>query len=1072
VQLARARRPELVHNRWRGRTPLRRWAKRGLLWSFAGALLVTGLVALYSFATGEQHEPLTTLDEQCREGSGYSCNVFTNLLFTAAPLSLGFAVFLLWRYRRIPRPYVHKAREDPVALVDTAGSIVGDIIGRDDLCDVIQTELRDEHVRRPHVLVGGLGIGKTAVLVQLMRLLARRGAVPVAVRLRDVRGEIDFLELARQRFLEVVGRNLRSTAEGDRVWKQLVKDDRVVVLADGLEEAFADEDAGLARHHRVRVAVHHARERRFPLVIASRPHEALRALDAALVHVEPLSEEAALEYIESSDPDPAEPTIEEVVELAEVTDTPFYLQIARELHDHDQLEGNVDIGADRVTLRAQLVELWIEALVTKKLHRTQRVPLDEAGRRAAIAHLSALALVGLRDDTQQVLFAGWDGAHGGDAGGDPRRRHHAELTKVLHDELERRIKEIYVDQDQGTPADERSAPIVDVQAAASKGLRLGLVEPLTNGVRFPHSIMQAYLGARALQSLMDHDSGRGGPKLWEEYFKYGLGEGDVAEGGRELLLAIVLYSRMEPQDPGASDRWLTSLENLRTTLLTRLERKSVQDEAKRLDILSAVIELDTELRVRNREVDDVYLADASSGKAAERASTWAKIRTDDDSTRDAKARLIARLGEAARRLSGVRALGSSGESVYRCLYEICLQEGSYPLRLAAAQEIGSGGDAAWQALRARFEEEDVYLLQWREKVDTEVDEKAEEIQRSCAVKAWLLPMLIDSVSDRVRRDVDKILRQWIRCVEPETPSDPPSMPLSIEAALAQGFKHAANRRPHHAHESSESRAILQGHANYMIFRARFWYTRLTLLHALSLWELGRLVYPDRFEDESAERPHDARSLVARWLRRPHTGEEQHPFVLEAAELAVHALDSRQPARWLWIDESGVVTKVGSRPKRQEAEGRRSLWIARSAGWIALEPRARQLVADVLILLNLAERGDTARLREERLAKSNTDRLPLCLTEERCPHLKPSQTVGKADIPYPGQDCKAHCPVLLCPYPPRGQQPYRVELSEAFCRRQQVRQSVRTRIQPRHWQQGSRAEERRFWSEMEERARKG
>ena len=45
-------------------------------------------------------------------------------------------------------------------------------------------DLHDRGVR-PHVLVGGVGTGKTAVLVRLTELLAEKRAIPVPVKLRD-----------------------------------------------------------------------------------------------------------------------------------------------------------------------------------------------------------------------------------------------------------------------------------------------------------------------------------------------------------------------------------------------------------------------------------------------------------------------------------------------------------------------------------------------------------------------------------------------------------------------------------------------------------------------------------------------------------------------------------------------------------------------------------------------------------------------------------------------------------------------------------------------------------------------
>jgi len=79
-------------------------------------------------------------------------------------------------------------------------------------------------------------------------------------------------------------------------------------------------------------------------------------------------------------------------------------------------------------------------------------------------------------------------------------------------------------------------------------------------------------------------------------------------------------------------------------------------------------------------------------------------------------------------------------------------------------------------------------------------------------------------------------------------------------------------------------------------------------------------------------------------------------VVEAIRLAVLALETGQPERFIWIDESGVAARIGSRPANPGAPRKHNLWIPPSTGWTALQPRAQQLVADVLLLLNLAERG--------------------------------------------------------------------------------------------------------------------
>ena len=152
-----------------------------------------------------------------------------------------------------------------------------------------------------------------------------------------------------------------------------------------------------------------------------------------------------------------------------------------------------------------------------------------------------------------------------------------------------------------------------------------------------------------------------------------------------------------------------------------------------------------------------------------------------------------------------------------------------------------------------------------------------------------------------------------------------------------------------------------------------------------------------------------------------------------------------------------------------AQRQHRLWIPPSAGWTALNGRAQQLVADVLLLLNLADRGDQPSDSERRLKRSNRPDLPPCITRYR-PSFDPGLTVGTAASSAPGTSCVDGCAFELCPYPPKGVQP-RVEMSEAFCRRQQTlltRNSLSRRRAP--WQEMRRAQLMQFWEEMADRAR--
>ena len=137
------------------------------------------------------------------------------MLISIVPVVVAVLSLLLWRLARVRGLYRKRAREDPELLADT--TTAGPVVGRNGLCDELQKNLQDRDRRRAQLVIGGVGVGKTAVLVRLTRLLAIRGAVPVPVRLRDAQKELDFMELARDRFLGVVEHRLLSEAEGDNL---------------------------------------------------------------------------------------------------------------------------------------------------------------------------------------------------------------------------------------------------------------------------------------------------------------------------------------------------------------------------------------------------------------------------------------------------------------------------------------------------------------------------------------------------------------------------------------------------------------------------------------------------------------------------------------------------------------------------------------------------------------------------------------------------------------------------------------------------------------------------------------
>jgi len=276
--------------------------------------------------------------------------------------------------------------------------------------------------------------------------------------LRDARERLNFRELAYERFLSMTEERLLSTGEAEKVWRQLCKDDQIVVIADGLE-ALAEGSADQDRDNLIRVAIHRARELRLPLIIASRPHDPLGGADATIMELDPLSEEAALEYILEGKSSDDLRRLNRIVETAGLFELPLYLQITRQLYLNERLDhlgagraaSKLDTRSlDRSELRLRLLDTWIEALFEG--HLMAAVPLDRSEREAAVGWLSALACIGLKADTIDVKYDDYFVQDKGD------ETSYATDQKPKYQEIDKEIQSI---------VDEKLSRVLDVQLAAS-----------------------------------------------------------------------------------------------------------------------------------------------------------------------------------------------------------------------------------------------------------------------------------------------------------------------------------------------------------------------------------------------------------------------------------------------------------------------------------------------------------------------------------------------------------------------------------------------------------------------------
>jgi NACHT domain len=1095
--------------RWRARPPM-----RVLAWSTGTLAVIFILWLLRSAFVLTRGKPLPfpfDPDGRC-ESIGVSCAALSGFVTPFLSLALASVAFLLWRLRSVQRPYTANARKRPGELVPGAEAVAGSIIGRDELCHVLMENLRDQGTCRPRVIVGGVGTGKTAVLVRLTQLLARSGAIPVPIGLRDAQRRLDFADLARERFIDEVDSHLLSGAEGEKIWRRLLRDGRVVVLADGLEEALAHNDLAHERDNLIRLAIRHAHLQRVPLVVASRPHAPLRDTDAAVCELEPLSEDAALTYVEGGESAEDERRLDWIVETADVTEAPLYLRITRELYRAGRLrhvapgqDSVLDTRSnDRCTLRLALLRTWEHALVQGYLR--PEIPLNPAERQACVEILSGLACGGLGRDRPDVAFD------------DPQDE---EIAKEVRSRL---------DAVEAEPEGKLRRPDIDVRVAAAWGRQLGLVEPEGKGVRFRDGLMQAYLGSRLMEAMLrDHERrcaraalgfvGGGEepcPPGGEEPCAPGCDEscphggrapcprGDLAllRPGPGMLFALVLYSRRAsassttrtaPTPPDQIPPALTQTRHISTLLLEAAAEHSGNTA---LDIYAAAL-----------EIDCVSAAPQQATIAAEIRSRWRQMRAGDPRVLlQGKLRLVLRFGEALRTLDARRAKGEcAARSAYPQLYATSCMEASYSIRLAAAHEVGAGGSAAYAELEQLLEPPCAGCGGRRARRQAGKDatvrhdthplgehQAEDDTHRARLLSAWLAPLFVGSVGSIAAAGAPgqtarphtlaawarDDLAQWLAHAGLDEHQD---LTLAEEIALAQGFKYAANRRGGHKHSRPEDRAYLAEQALQLLRGARYWFSQLTLVQALCLWSL-----PDGNERPplaGGRRGAKPMATVEHWLEiagsrrrgdRPAgisvAPAPVHPFVAQAADLAVLALETGQPERYCWIDESRVVCQVGSQARRPPGERKHQLWIPLSAGWSALSPRAQQLVADVLLLLNLAERGDRPAVIEHRLERANRPDLPPCLTRDRAP-LSPGAAAGLAGTAEPGTGCTDGCPFGLCPYPPQGSQPLRAELSEQFCRWQHALLSgppIQRRTAP--WQGISAARMRRFWTDMAERSR--
>ncbi|PGH44500.1 hypothetical protein COO58_08715 [Micromonospora sp. WMMA1996] len=973
------------------------------------------------------------------------CQKLTEGLGKLLPVPIGLSLFYLFTRFRVYPAYQRIARRTPEELISTSNDLLGDVVGRDELCEVLIERIRDPDVRCPIVLVGGVGAGKSAVLVKLAHELARRGIVPIALRARDldVTTDVDFEKEARQRFIDRIDPNLYSGGQGDRLWRQLRWSNKVAVLADGLEElGETGGHGGEGQHDSVlRDAFTRAAENRLPLVATARPYDPLRSMPAVVVGLEPLSEGHALTFgLGSDDQVAGSALVATLIADADATESPLYLKVIRDLHRFRRLPHGLDSTpgpgeasrpVDRSAVRLRLLHAWRSAV--EDGYVCEDFAHDRTERQHVLDVVSALACVGLLRNSLSVSYddlGGWASA--------------SHLHHVLFRELRDRVGD-------RLDVTERADLVTTVTTAAEFSL-IGL-EP--QGLRFQHGVVQAFL---AEQFLTASDVRT---RLLDESFR--------GQPSKELLIALTLLSR----DPGGWKHRDPPARGVRRLgrrlglpdggpvgglvhrLMTQADREP--NSCWRLEMYGAALEIDVAASPPDH--------DRITRHIEARWRTFEEGDLGDRPLDEAKLSLVRRWGDAARLVAEQRR--REGGSIcsppppYDVLFRLARAEGSYRVRLAAAREIGLGGQPAARALRA---------LDGLGPLSLDVT-ASEVLARDQQLRGWLAPLLHLSVQRDVEAPEDltaetgRYLREWLDELAAHRAGR--RLRLAGEIALAQGFRLAANVRRLPLGRPNTDRSFLVEKAEEALTHSRFWYSQLVLVQALTLLSL-----PLDPREPLPARGHgaDPVGLVQHWLRIAGSGVPErkrcdaHPFLLAVGRLCVSALVTREPERFCWIDEGETASRVGSCSPSPEVRRLQRLWIPDSMGWSVLTPTAERLLADVMLLLNLADRGGSPGARDSRLRRADRCDLPPCLTSDRDP-LDPNRSVHSAEPCAPGGTCLDDCAFRLCPLPAKGE-PLRYRMDQNFCARQADLASRWYALRARTPWQGVRTSGlQRFWRQM-------
>jgi hypothetical protein len=397
-------------------------------------------------------------------GHRVGCGLVTGFISTSLILLAGYIVLFSWTLRRARQSYLDTARRSPERFFVVPPRLRAKAVGREELTRSVARETAFSRTGVPVVVVGEAGAGKTTFLLELIRLLSQLGSVPVLAPLRGASPPVDLRELAQKEFLRRIDPFVRSRTDAERVWRRLLAEGSVVVLADGLDEV-APSSTRQERDYVIRSALATARNDRLSVVITSRPEAVPAGAAISQFELSDIEEDEALSYLRASvhlRSNDGEERLREIVSVGRVTRIPFYLNVISSLYRAERLDRVS--GSSRDAVLVSLLDEWTELVEDDSF--LEDVELEQDRRRAIVEELEAVAYAMTLASAPDCTLS--------------------HVTTVL-EEIE------------GDGAPERA----DLDLAVEGAARLELIRAFSGEedttIRFNHAISQAYLTSRFLR---------------------------------------------------------------------------------------------------------------------------------------------------------------------------------------------------------------------------------------------------------------------------------------------------------------------------------------------------------------------------------------------------------------------------------------------------------------------------------------------------------------------------------------------------------------------------------------------